>query len=140
MAEKKTTDTKISEENIQREMRRYLKEYSDFRKLLEKENFASDSFGNPTKKTKTCDISEAKNDIDSEIRIKMFEIRRLVTSLPPGDEKVLLFLKYIHGESLESCAEKLGLSPRHIYRLHKNALLLAYRKFQKFKTQKSCIE
>ena len=142
MTEKKTMIPEISEDEMQREMRRYLRGYSVFRKLAEAEFVKDKHFGNPTKSKAISDISEGKKEIYSEARIRMFEIRRFVTSLPPGDEKVLLFLRYIHGESLESCAEKLELSARHIFRLQKSALLMAYRRFQKEQNQEemNCIE
>ena len=142
MTEKNKKISEISEDEMLREMRRYLKGYSVFRKLFEGENIKDGHFGNPTKNTVVSDISEGKKEIYSEARIRMFEIRRFVTSLPPGDEKVFLFLRYIHGESLESCAEKLELSARHIFRLQKNALLMAYRRFQKEQNQEemNCIE
>ena len=122
--------------------RKYLSEYSVFRKIWESSLKENNRFGNPTLYSDTQGNSESKNDIAAEARVKMFEIRRFVTSLPGGDEKLFLFLRYIHGETAESCAEKMGLSARHAYRLQKSAILMAHRELQKSPNEKRkiCIE
>ena len=121
-------------------MRRYLSGYSVFRRLAEQQGECLNYFGNPTKND---DSSMSVNDESTEARVKMFEIRRFVTSLPPGDEKVLLFFHYIHGDSVEKCAERMEIAARSAYRLQKRALLMAYRRYARLKKNADrvkCIE
>lgn len=137
-----TDKCKINMSDAEFEMQKYLSEYSVFRKIWEAEINEKDHFGNPRKKPLLDDKSDSPNDISTEARVKMFEIRKFVTSLPGGDEKLFLFLRYIHGESMESCAERIGISSRHIFRLQKSALQMAHRrwKIEQRKEKKNCIE
>ena len=133
MAESNIKKATYSENEATRETHRYLKGYSVFRNLIENENNGNYSFGNPTISADfglPMEQADENNDIFAEARIKMFEIRRFVTSLPSGDEKVFLFLRYIHGETLEECAERMNLSSRQIYRLQKSALLMAHQRLR----------
>ena len=109
----------------ERKMQTYLSDYSVFRRIWERETSEKDHFGNPRKIALLDEMSGENTDVSTEARVKMFEIRRFVTSLPSCDEKLFLFLRYIHGETMESCAEKLGISPRQLFRMHKIALSMA---------------
>lgn len=108
----------------------YLMEYSVFRKLFDggKDEFAT--FENPSY---NADNDVGKSEFCATCNVKLFEIRRFVSSLPVGDERVLLFLHYIHGETLEKCAERMMLSRRSVYRLHRYALELAAAHFDEYK-------
>jgi hypothetical protein len=112
------------------EMDKILSEYSVFRKLFERDNGGYPTFENPS-------YYEVNDDGNSEFcgrcSVKLFEIRRFVNSLPVGDERVLLFLHYIHGETLEKCAERMLLSRRSVYRLHRCALELAAAHYYEYK-------
>ena len=104
----------------------YLEEYSVFRKLFEEQSTKREHFGNPYFEDRQLRKKTADDLIPASIlRLKLFERRRFVGSLPPGDEKVFLFLRYVHGEKMEACAAAMGLSVRTVYRLKKRALALA---------------
>ena len=108
--------------------------------IAEQKSESVNCFGNPT----NCEGSDgAVNDESTEARVKMFEIRRFITSLPPSDEKVLLFFHYIHGDSVEECAERMEIAARSAYRLQKRALLMAYRRYARMRKNADtvkCIE
>jgi hypothetical protein len=112
--------------------RKYLSEYTVFRKLLEMNEYEKKYFG---KSEKTVDI-EGKRYLlpgsEGEIRMKMFEIRRFVLSLGNCNEKLLLFYHYVHGESVERCAELMKISRRSAFRLKRRALAFAGRKLERY--------
>ena len=112
--------------------RKYLSEYTVFRKLLEMNEYEKKYFG---KSEKTVDI-EGKMHLlpgsEGEIRMKMFEIRRFVLSLGNCNEKLLLFYHYVHGESVERCAELMKISRRSAFRLKRRALAFAGRKLERY--------
>ena len=76
------------------------------------------------------DASDPRKGIEDEmtLRAEMFKIRRSVMSLPNSKEKILLYNRYIRGETMETCAELLGISRRSVFRLSHRAmeLYLAY--------------
>ena len=59
-------------------------------------------------------------------KARMFEVRHFVLSLANCDEKLLLYYRYVKGESMERVAEMLDVSRRTAYRLLDRALFLAY--------------
>lgn len=61
---------------------------------------------------------------EMSLRAAMFAIRRSVMRLPESKEKLLLYNHYIRGESLECCAELIGISRRSVFRLKLSALEL----------------
>lgn len=121
--------------------KRYLSEYTLFRRMFESNEYEKNYFG---KSEKTLD-REGKAyflpGAECDIRIKMFEIRRFVLSLGNCNEKLLLFYHYIHGESVEKCAELLKISRRSAFRLKRRALAFAGRKLEKyFEDQKNGVK
>ena len=62
-------------------------------------------------------------------KAKMFGVRHFIIDLPNGDEKLLLYYHYVKGESVERCAELLGISRRSAFRLKNRALSLAYLRY-----------
>ena len=58
-------------------------------------------------------------------RAKMQEINNFIRSLPPCREKLMLFYKYIRGETVERVGELLDVSPRTAFRIMKSATELA---------------
>lgn len=58
-------------------------------------------------------------------RARMFEVSTLINSMKNGREKLILYYRYIRGESVEHIANCLGVSRRTGYRMHKKALLSA---------------
>lgn len=103
----------------------YLEGYSAFRRLLEGGKYDKKYFGNPIIEYEKYQNEADNKALHTALRLKMFEIRRFVLSIPGRDEKTFLFLRYIHGETMESCAEKMHISPRNVYRLKNSALSMA---------------
>ncbi len=62
---------------------------------------------------------------------RMFSVRHFILSLPNGNEKLLLYYHYVRGESVERCAELLGISRRSAFRLKNRALSAAYSQYAK---------
>lgn len=58
-------------------------------------------------------------------RAKMLEIKNFIRSLPPCREKMMLFYKYVRGETIERVGELLDVSPRTAFRIMKSATELA---------------
>ena len=96
----------------------YLNGYLMNRKLLRLERYEREYF--------------SPNEMDLEAlgegplaRARMFEIRHFIMSLQNSDEKLFLYYRYIKGESIENCAELLGIGRSTAYRLKKRALSFA---------------
>ena len=68
---------------------------------------------------------------ESMSRAELFRVRHFIMSLENSDEKLLLYYHYVRGESVESCAELLGISRSSGFRLKRRALSLAARKLEK---------
>ena len=58
-------------------------------------------------------------------RARMFEINTLLSGMRNGREKMLLYYRYVRGESIEHAASILGFSRRTGYRVHEKALVTA---------------
>ena len=58
-------------------------------------------------------------------RSRCRSVEALVASLPASREKILLTFHYLHGLPIEVCAERLYVSRRTAYRIHRRALSLA---------------
>ena len=99
-------------------MAEILSEYSVFRKILDIETNKGKYFGNSKFE---CDLYPFYGE-QSDITVKMFEIRRFVLSLGAKNEKLFLFYHYIHGESVGKVSELMGISRRSAFRLKKRAL------------------
>ena len=63
-------------------------------------------------------------------KAKMFGVRHFILDLPNGDHKLFLYYHYVKCESVERCAELLGISRRSAFRLKNRALSLAYTKYE----------
>ena len=69
-------------------------------------------------------------------RAKMFSVRRFVMGVDVACFKQLLFYHYIKGETVERCAEFMGISRRSAFRIKKRALeYVARQKFQNLKSE-----
>ena len=74
--------------------------------------------------------SGAEEMLISEVafaRPRMYEVRNFIMSLENSDEKLLLYYHYVRGESVERCAELLGISRSSGFRLKNRALDMAAR-------------
>ncbi len=99
----------------------YLKGFSLRRKMLRLDRYEREFFG----------YREEPGEAPSEeprLRAEMFGVRHFIMSLENCDEKLLLYYHYIRGESVEKCAELLGLSRASGFRLKKKALAMATKK------------
>lgn len=63
------------------------------------------------------------------LRSKMFNVRKFITTLENNNCKLLLYYHYIRGNSVERCAELLGISRTSGFRLKRRALELAADKY-----------
>lgn len=63
------------------------------------------------------------------LRSKMFNVRKFITTLDNNNCKLLLYYHYIRGNSVEKCAELLGISRTSGFRLKRRALELAAEKY-----------
>ena len=96
----------------------YLRGYILYQKLLRLDRYERTYFG-------YRDSEEAIPD-EPIAKAKMFEIRHFIMSLENSDEKLLLYYHYIRGETVEKCAELLGISRSSGFRLKKKALTVAF--------------
>lgn len=107
----------VSEQDI-RETDEYLRGYALNRKMLRMDRYERTYLGwRPT-----------EEDLPGEpplARARMYEVRQFIMALPNSDEKLLLYYHYVRGESVEKCAELLGISRSSGFRMKKRALIRA---------------
>ncbi len=113
-----TEHIKISEEKI-KETDSYLRGYGFSRKLIMLRNYEEKYFD-------TCEWEKETPAEFSVARSKMYEVRHFVMTLDNSNEKLMLYYHYIRGESVEKCAELLGISRSSGFRLKRRALERAY--------------
>ena len=104
----------------------YLKGYSTNRKMLGAEKYL-EIYGE-----KDGFLSLIDEEMLHEAplaKAKMFGVRHFILDLPNGDHKLFLYYHYVKCESVERCAELLGISRRSAFRLKSKALALAYKKY-----------
>ena len=104
------------------ETENYLKSYGFYKKLLKLDRYEQDYFGADLYGTRS--VYEHHGEI-SLAHAKMFEVRHFIMMMQNSDEKLLLYHHYVRGESVERCAELLGMSRSSAFRLKKRALTLA---------------
>ena len=102
----------ISSESIKK-AEDYLKSYRNNGKLLRFEQYEKEYFG----EDHSC-VFEAFGEAPLA-RARMYEVRHFINSLVNCDEKLLLYYHYIKGESVERCAELLGISRSSAFRMKK---------------------
>ncbi len=68
-------------------------------------------------------LSEQDETLPS-LRAELFFLRRSVLRLPESPEKLLLYRHFLCGDTMERCAELLGISRRSVFRLQKRAFEL----------------
>ena len=111
----------ITDEEKMKETENYLLGYGLDRKLLKMDRYEREYYGN-------------ENPLDLEspgevplARARMYEVRHFIMSIHNCDEKLFLYYRYVKGETVERCAEMLGISRASGFRMRKRALLLAYK-------------
>ena len=102
------------------EMKNYLSGYKLYRDLLELEKYEREFLRSREWS------SERPGDL-TLARVKMFEIRNFILSLPNSNEKILLYIHYIDCEPIERCGDIMGISRSSAFRLKRKALALAYK-------------
>lgn len=111
------TQELISADEI-RETEDFLRGYELNRKLLRLDKYERTYFGYK-------DGDESIFGDTPLARAKMFEVRHFIMEMKNSDEKLLLYYHYVRGESVEKCAELLGISRSSGFRLKKRALCIA---------------
>lgn len=104
------------------EVEDYLRSYSFYKKLLKLDRYEQEYFGASPMRERS--IYEHHGEV-SLAHAKMFEVRHFIMMMQNSDEKLLLYHHYLRGESVERCAELLGMSRSSAFRLKKRALTLA---------------
>ncbi len=112
----------ITEEAV-RNVENYLKGYGLNRRLLRLDRYEREYFGYRE------NADEVTGD-DAMARAKMYEIRHFIMEMANSDEKLFLYYHYVRGESVEKCAELLGISRASGFRLKKKALAAAGLRWQ----------
>ena len=121
----------VSQDEI-RKVDNFLRGYQLNQKLLKLDRYERNFLGyRDSEESFSGDIPMAK--------AKMFEIRHFITDLENGDEKLLLYYHYVRGETVEKCAELLGISRSSGFRLKKRALCMAATEYGKVKSVKNMI-
>lgn len=97
----------------------YLKSYGFGRKLMAMKNYEEKYF----------DTMEWESDSPIEftvIRARMHEVRHFILGMTNSREKILLYNHYVRGNSIERCAELMGMARSSAFRLKRKALEMAY--------------
>ena len=100
------------------EVERYLLFYRAGSRLLEMNQYERSYFGYTAR-------NEPYEESEAYIKARLYEIRAFILSIGECDEKLFLYYYYVHGESMERCAELLSVSRATVYRLKRSALRLA---------------
>ncbi len=66
-------------------------------------------------------------------RAELFRVRQFIMNLEDSDEKLLLYNHYVRGESVEACAELLGICRSSGFRLKRRALSLCAYQLEKMR-------
>lgn len=104
------------------EVENYLRTFGFYKKLLKMDKYEQEYFdGGRLPEVKTW---ERSNDITLAYA-KMFEVRHFINCMQNCDEKLLLYYHYIRCDSVDRCAELIGISRSSAFRLKKRALVLA---------------
>lgn len=60
-------------------------------------------------------------------RVRMYEVNALLSRMRNGREKLILYYRYVRGESVEHAANLIGVSRRTGYRMHARGLQIVAR-------------
>ena len=107
----------------------YLMTYGFYKKLLRIDKYEQEFFSD---KSKSPDLLDRSSEI-ALAHAKMFEVRHFIMSMQNCDEKLFLYHHYVHCNSVERCAELIGISRSSAFRLKKRALVLAAEHYAKEK-------
>ena len=110
----------VSYEEKIRAAESYLLGYGLNRTLLKMDRYEREYYG----RGDALDI-EAPGEVPLA-RARMYEVRHFIMSLCNCDKKLFLYYRYVKSETVEHCAEMLGISRASGFRMRKRALLWAY--------------
>lgn len=110
----------VTKEDI-KEVENYLRYHGFYAKLLKLDKYEQEYFGGG----KIRDI----HGESSIAHAKMFEIRHFIMTMQNSNEKLFLYYHYVKGDSVDKCAELIGISRSSAFRLKKRALALAAEKY-----------
>ena len=113
-------EIEMTDEEKIRKTENYLRGYCLDRKLLKMDRYEREYYGN----SNSLDL-ESPGEVPLA-RARMYEVRHFILSVRNCDEKLFLYYRYVKGETVERCAELLGISRASGFRMRKRALLLAY--------------
>jgi len=111
----------------------FLKSYSINKRILKLNKYEKDYFSFDKEEPLDLPICD-----EAVLRAKMFEVKRFVLSLGNCNEKLILYYHYIKEESIEHCAELIGISRRSGFRLKSRAIIYAGKKFAEYEKNKKC--
>lgn len=114
---KKTSDE--AREMIKKEtemVENFLKGYVSNKRQLKMEKYEAVMFG------RKRGVDEVWYGEPQKARERMDRVHDFVTEMDNGEEKLFLYFHYVRGESIEKCAELLGISRSTAFRLRKRAL------------------
>jgi DNA-directed RNA polymerase specialized sigma subunit len=103
------------------EVENYLRTYGFYRKLLRLDKYEQEYFGTQNQFPDVLDRSSEA----ALAHARMFDVRHFIMSMQNSDEKLFLYTHYVKGDSVEKCAELLGISRSSAFRLKKRALIVA---------------
>lgn len=110
----------VTPEDI-KEVQNYLRYHEFYEKILKLDKYQQEFF---------CENEPPRAYGESSMaHARMFEIRHFIMTMQNSNEKLLLYYHYIRGESVERCAELIGISRSSGFRLKKRALALAAEKY-----------
>ena len=114
------TDKEIEVTKEQREeAENFLKSYKFCRELIMLGNYEKKYF----------ETLEWESETPAEFgvaRAKMFQVRHFIMGMRNSREKLLLYYHYVHCDTVEKCAELMGISRSSAFRLKKKALEKVY--------------
>lgn len=110
----------VTSEDI-KEAQNYLRYHGFYEKLLKLDKYQQEFFSGDEPPNLNSDTTLA--------HARMFEVRHFIMTMPNSNEKLFLYYHYVRGESVERCAELIGISRSSGFRLKKRALALAAEKY-----------
>ena len=108
----------VSEEEIRR-TEDYLKGYRTGEAMLSMEEYERSYF------QRAAGAEEQADRVLSVFKLKQFEIRHFIMGMANSREKLMLYYHYVLGETVERCAELMGLSRSSGFRIKRRALVMA---------------
>ena len=70
------------------------------------------------------DCQELLGGSEALWKLRMRQIHTLISNMKNGREKLILYYRYVRGESIESASNLIGISRRTAYRMHQRGLMI----------------